>query len=124
MNALVMSRVCQSCSWHRALRYADGHNSIQCTHPVNATSTTRDITILPNCPEGKEPETLTRRDMNGEIVTYNGEPALVLGENASGKGIILRFRGKVLRVVLKTDVKPYSGDKDAVALGLKEPDAQ
>ncbi len=62
--------------------------------------------------------------MNGKIVTYNGEPALVLGENASGKGIILRFRGKVLRVVLKTDAKPYSGGKDAVALGLKEPDAQ
>lgn len=62
--------------------------------------------------------------MQDQLVTYHGEPALVLGENASGKGLILRFAGKVLRVVLKTDVKPYSGGKDAVALGLKEPDAQ
>lgn len=62
--------------------------------------------------------------MTEEIVICDGKPALVLGENASGKGIILRFAGKVLRVVLKESVEPYTGNKDAVTLGLKEPDAQ
>ena len=59
--------------------------------------------------------------MKEEIVTYNNEPALVMGHSRSGKATILRFRGKVIRVVMNQYVKPYTGDKDAVALGLKEP---
>lgn len=59
--------------------------------------------------------------MKEEIVTYNNEPALVMGYTQSGKATILRFRGKVVRVVINSEVQPYTGDEDAVALGLKEP---
>ena len=59
--------------------------------------------------------------MKEEIVTYNNEPALVMGHSRSGKATILRFRGKVVRVVISSEVKPYNGDQDAVTLGLKEP---
>ena len=59
--------------------------------------------------------------MKEEIVTYNNEPALVMGHTQSGKATILRFRGKVVRVVINSEVKPYTGDEDAVTLGLKEP---
>jgi len=47
--------VCRFCKYARELWYADGHNSIQCVHPVNDDRTTRDVSILDRCPEGKEP---------------------------------------------------------------------
>ena len=56
MRVVDMSRVCRSCQWRRELLYADGHSSIQCVHPVNDTRTTRDITLLDKCPEGKDNE--------------------------------------------------------------------
>jgi hypothetical protein len=58
--------------------------------------------------------------MEDKIVIYRNEPGLVLGETTNGKGYILRCAGKMRRVVLKECVEPYTGDKDAVALGLKE----
>lgn len=62
--------------------------------------------------------------MKDEIVMIDGKPALVIGHNHNGQATILRFKGKMLRVVLTKDVKPYEGDKDAVALGLKDPPRQ
>lgn len=59
--------------------------------------------------------------MKDEIVTYEGKPALVMGHTKNEQATILRFKGRMLRVVLTKDVKPYEGDKDAVALGLKDP---
>lgn len=60
--------------------------------------------------------------MKEAIVTYEGKPALLMGHTKNGQAAILRFKGRMLRAVLTKDVKPYEGDKDAVALGLKEPD--
>lgn len=62
--------------------------------------------------------------MKEVIVMCDGKPALVMGHNRNGQATILRFKGKMLRVVLTKDVKPYEGDKDAVALGLKDPPCQ
>ena len=60
--------------------------------------------------------------MKEEIVTYEGKPALLMGHTKNGQAAILRFKGRMLRVVLTSDVKPYEGNKDAVTLGLKEPE--
>lgn len=60
--------------------------------------------------------------MKEEIVIYEGKPALLMGHTKNGQAAILRFKGRMLRVVLTSDVKPYEGGKDAVALGLKEPE--
>jgi len=59
--------------------------------------------------------------MAEEIVICEGKPALVLGRSQNGKAVTIRFAGKILRVVLSQDVKPYEGKKDAVTLGLKDP---
>jgi len=58
--------------------------------------------------------------MADDIVTYKGEPALVIGHTKGGGVSILRFRGRMVRAILTKETEPYTGDKDAVALGLKE----
>lgn len=57
------------------------------------------------------------RTMN-EIVTYNGQPALVLGRDKGGKVVSLKLGKNHFATVLADAVQPYSGKQDAVALGL------
>jgi hypothetical protein len=59
--------------------------------------------------------------MKDRIVTYEGKPALIMGYTKNEQATILRFAGRMVKVVLTRDVKPYKGEKDAVALGLKDP---
>ena len=58
--------------------------------------------------------------MQGEIVIFGGEPALVLGRTRSGKGVHLKLRRNRFMTVPVEDVKPYEGGKDAVSLGLED----
>ena len=67
------------------------------------------------------PAPINNKGMKDKIVTYKGEPALLMGHTSNGRATILRFRGRIIRAVENNEVKPYEGDKDAVTLGLKEP---
>ena len=55
-----------------------------------------------------------------EIVTYNGQPALVLDYLKDGRVVSLRLGKTHFATVLASAVEPYTGDKDASALGLAE----
>lgn len=58
--------------------------------------------------------------MQEKIVICRNVPCLVLGETADRKRYILRSAGKMMYLAPKECVEPYTGDKDAVALGLKD----
>lgn len=58
--------------------------------------------------------------MEEEIVTYNGRPGLVIRRNPTGYVLTLKMGRNDYLTVQARDVKPYTGDKDAVALGLKD----
>jgi hypothetical protein len=57
-----------------------------------------------------------------EIVTYNGQPALVLGREKDGKVVSLKLGKNHFATVLADSVKPYTGNQDAVTLGLSSAD--
>ena len=50
------------CLLARPIRYADGHYSIQCTHPDCDPNSTRDVAILEQCP--LDTETQPKRGKN------------------------------------------------------------
>ena len=57
----------------------------------------------------------------GDIVLYKKQPALVMAVNANGRGVILKLSGKMWVTTLITNLKPYTGDGNAVSLGLEDP---
>lgn len=53
-----------------------------------------------------------------DIVTYNGQPALVLGREKDGKVVLLKLGKNHFATVLSSAVGPYNGNEDAITLGL------
>ena len=51
---------------------------------------------------------------------FRGKPYIIIGETTSRKGWIMRNAHKEYIVIEKGSVTPYEGDKDALALGLKD----
>ena len=58
--------------------------------------------------------------MKEEIVTYNGRPGLVIRRSPTGHVLTLKMGKNDYLTVQARDVKPYTGDSDAIALGLRE----
>lgn len=58
--------------------------------------------------------------MKEEIVTYNGRPGLVIRRSPTGYVLTLKMGKNDYLTVQACDVKPYTGDSDAIALGLRE----
>ncbi|MCR5408159.1 MAG: hypothetical protein K6E61_03535, partial [Bacteroidales bacterium] len=53
-----------------------------------------------------------------EIVMYKGKPAVVITYSSNGKAVTLRLSRNDFKTVMLSEVKPYTGDKDAISLGF------
>ena len=55
----------------------------------------------------------------GDLVIYDKKPARIIAFTPNGRGVILKQAGKVYVSTVKENIKPYTGDGDAVSLGLQ-----
>ena len=114
------ARRCGVCSYGESLRYADGHNSIRCTHLSLSERTTRDIHIIGECPKEKDKDMDKGCNLEyGQIVLYKGRPALVVSVPTNGRSVTLMLAKNDFKTVLKEDISPYDGEGDAVSLGFR-----
>lgn len=116
-----MVRRCSVCPYGESLRYADGHNSIRCTHPSLSERTTRDIHIIGKCPKEKDKDMDKGCNLEyGQIVLHKGRPALVVSVPTNGRSVTLMLAKNDFKTVLKEDISPYDGEGDAVSLGFRD----